>query len=36
MNASAKEMSMRALIVDDEFHENTTTGRALRMLAGHL
>ncbi len=36
MNASTKEMSMRALIVDDEFHENTATGRALRMLAGHL
>jgi hypothetical protein len=36
MNASTKETSMRALIVDDECHENTAIGRALRMLAGHL
>jgi CheY-like chemotaxis protein len=36
MNASTKETSMRALIVDDEFHENTAIGRALRMLTGHL
>jgi arginine decarboxylase len=36
MNTSTKETSMRALIVDDEFRENTAIGRALRMLAGHL
>ncbi len=36
MNASNAATSMRALIVYDEFHENTATGRALRMLAGAL
>ena len=33
MNASSNQKPMRALIVDDEFHENTAVGRALRMLA---
>ena len=33
MRASSNQKPMRALIVDDEFHQNTAVGRALRMLA---
>jgi arginine decarboxylase len=36
MKAASNQKPMRALIVDDEFHENTATGRALRILAAAL